>query len=118
MSEQVQANGNGATATVIKTTCIDSAKERFKARKSPATEKEVMVAWKGYFSAHDAVLVAQRGLAEAQAARTQAAKELVSTRGNAQQKIAGRGLGRFMCRGDSAWILFPGEDDGPELTIK
>lgn len=113
-----QTNGNVAAPEVKKApTALDTAKERFAARKAPAAEKEVKAAWKAYFDANEKVGELQKQLEAAMADRTTKTKELVQVRGAAQQNITGKGVGRFMARGDSAWVLFPSDSDAPALTL-
>lgn len=117
MANMTNGNGNGAEETAKVPTALDSSRERFESRKSPASEKEVLAAWKNYFKLDEGVQAAQKALEEAMAARTQATKELASLRGTSQQTITGKGVGRFMSRGDSAWVMFPSANAGPALTL-
>jgi hypothetical protein len=110
-------NGNGATEESTKSTALDSSKERFKARKSPAPDKEVIAAVTAYFKADDKVSAAQAAVAEAMAERTQACKELVALRGAGQINTKSRGMGRVNARGDSCYLVFPTAETGPQLAV-
>lgn len=114
MSEVTETNG--ATPTVKGPSCLDLANSTFKARKKAATVVEVTAALSKYLKADDAVKAQEEVLEKAKAARTEAAKEVVATRGPGAVSTKTRGTGRIMARGDSAWIAFS-TTDGETIDV-
>jgi 3-methyladenine DNA glycosylase/8-oxoguanine DNA glycosylase len=107
---------NSTETEKVKSVALEGAKKRFESRDKPAAEKEIKAAFVAYFKTDDEIKQLQDKVAELTAKRTEQTKDLVALRGPTQINIAGRGVGRFSARGESAWITFPGEA-GPALSL-
>jgi hypothetical protein len=112
---QTQTNGTQAAAKVKEPTCLEPSLALFKARKNPATTKEILAATQAYMKVQDEMDKAQAVVDELKIKRTAATQSLVALRGPSRMNTKSRGVGNITGRADTAWIAFLSSAEGEEI---